>query len=89
LRREEEEQLLESLGRVEAYRPVFQQYAGYENRVLPGTITALGEIDTSEVRSLPSKNILMVGVQGQGVRGALAGVQGAGFIQPPDTVVRR
>jgi hypothetical protein len=63
LKREEEEQLLESLGRVEAYRPVFQQYAGYENRVLPGTITALGEIDTSEVRSLPSKNILMVGVQ--------------------------
>jgi hypothetical protein len=43
LKREEEEQLLESLGRVEAYRPVFQQYAGYENRVLPGTITALGK----------------------------------------------
>lgn len=63
MKREEEEQLLESLGKVEAYKPIFQQYAGYENRVMPGTITALGEVDPSKVIGLPSKNILMVGVQ--------------------------
>jgi hypothetical protein len=87
LKREEEEQLLESLGRVE---PI-DLYSSSMPAMKTGccrTITALGEIDTSEVRSLPSKNILMVGVQDR-VFAELWRGSGSRFIQPPDTVVRR
>ncbi|MEM1937344.1 MAG: hypothetical protein QXX49_07695 [Candidatus Caldarchaeum sp.] len=59
----EEKQLLESLAKIESYQHVFKTYSGYENRVLPGTITALGEVDPEEVKTLPGKNVLLVGVQ--------------------------
>lgn len=63
LKKSEEEQLLESLAKIDSYKQVFDTYSNYENRVLPGTITALGEVDPEEVRTLPGKNILLVGVQ--------------------------
>lgn len=62
LKEPEEERLLESLSSIESYKQVFSTYEGYDNRVLPGTITALGEVDPNEVTSLPGKNVLMVGV---------------------------
>ncbi|MEM0440208.1 MAG: hypothetical protein QW463_01220 [Candidatus Caldarchaeum sp.] len=62
MRDPDEERLLESLTRIESYKPVFSTYSGYENRVLPGTITALGEIDVEKTKSLPGKNVLLVGV---------------------------
>ncbi|MEM4281741.1 MAG: hypothetical protein QW470_07805 [Candidatus Caldarchaeum sp.] len=62
MKQPDEEKLLESLSKMEAYQQVFQTHAGYENRVLPGTITALVEVDPEEVKSLPGRNILLVGV---------------------------
>ncbi|MCS6784074.1 MAG: hypothetical protein NZ921_05390 [Candidatus Caldarchaeum sp.] len=58
----EEQRLLESLSGIESYKQVFSTYEGYENRVLPGLITALGEVDPDEVASLPGRNVLLVGV---------------------------
>ncbi|MEM4415939.1 MAG: hypothetical protein QXH32_08265, partial [Candidatus Caldarchaeum sp.] len=62
MKNDEEERLLASLSQVESYKEVFKTYEGYEKRVLPGTLTALGEIDVEEFSSLPGKNLLLVGV---------------------------
>jgi len=62
LKNDEEERLLASLSQVESYKEIFKTYEGYEKRVLPGTLTALGEIDVEEFSSLPGKNLLLVGV---------------------------
>ncbi|MEM4417379.1 MAG: hypothetical protein QXD32_04900 [Nitrososphaerota archaeon] len=62
---EEEKKFIESFEKIESYRPVFEIYKGYTNRVMPGLITAIGETDPGEVSELPGKNILMVGVQAE------------------------
>ncbi|MEM2992741.1 MAG: hypothetical protein QW467_05680 [Candidatus Caldarchaeum sp.] len=62
MKNDEEERLLASLSQVESYKEIFKTYEGYEKRVLPGTLTALGEIDVEEFSSLPGKNLLLVGV---------------------------
>jgi hypothetical protein len=58
----EEKSLIDSFAKIESYKPIFEMYKGYVNRVMPGTITAIGETDPEEVADLPSKNILMVGI---------------------------
>ncbi|MEM3095995.1 MAG: hypothetical protein QW756_00095 [Nitrososphaerota archaeon] len=62
MRHEDEANLIESFSKIESYKPIFEMYKGYDNRVMPGTITAIGETEPGEVTELPGRNILMVGV---------------------------
>jgi len=59
---EDERRLIESFALIDAYRPIFDKYEGYEHRVMPGTITAMGEATSDVSGELPSKNIFMVGM---------------------------
>jgi len=58
----EEKSLIESFMRIESYRHIFERYEEYEHKVMPGTITALGEALAETVPELPSKSLFMVGV---------------------------
>jgi|GEM_PF-1685573 len=62
MKESEEKNLIDSFAKIESYKPIFEMYKGYVNRVMPGTITAIGETDPEDVADLPSKNILMVGI---------------------------
>ncbi len=59
---EQEKSLIESFMRIASYREVFSQYEGYEHRVMPGTITALGEALDEAAAKLPSRSLFMVGI---------------------------
>ncbi len=59
--RKEEENIIQSLRKIESYQEVFEKYSDYEHRVMPGLVTAFGEC-VEDVQHLPSKNIFMVGV---------------------------
>jgi len=61
LMREEEQNLLNSLNKIEGYKQLFSTYQEYEHRVMPGLITAFGEC-LREINGIPSKTIFMVGV---------------------------
>ncbi len=61
MRREEEESILQSFRKIENYQPIFSKYGEYEHKIMPGTITAIGEC-TQESNKLPSKTLLMIGI---------------------------
>lgn len=61
MKREEEESILQSFRKIENYQPIFSKYGEYEHKVMPGTITAIGEcMEKSD--KLPSKSLLMIGI---------------------------